>query len=119
MKVSFDHSSNHITSIPSLEDSFEKDVIKTDNTCRQTEIKGLVVKFMECQIKKSFRKTEMLLNILANNFKFLQILAKRGHKVCIHFMKTRVVNFLLKFIEFQIKNRNFILISILTNKVKC
>ena len=91
MKVSFDHSSNHITSIPSLEDSFEKDVIKTDTTCSQTQITGLVVKFMECQIKKSFRKSEMLLNILANNFKFLQILTKRGQGVCVHFMKTRIV----------------------------
>ena len=76
MKVSFDHSSNHITSIPSSEKFLEKDVVKTDDTCRKTEIKDFVVKFMECQIKISFRKTEMLLNTLANNFKFLQILAK-------------------------------------------
>ena len=60
----------------------------------------------------------MLLNILANNFKFLQILVKRGQRVCVHFMKTRVVNFLLKFIEFQRKNQNLILISIPTNKIK-
>ena len=61
----------------------------------------------------------MLLKLPANNFKFLQILAKRGQKVCVRFMKKRVVNFLLKFIKFEIKNHNLILISILTNKIKC
>ena len=63
MKVSFDHSSNHITSIPSLEDSFEKDVIKTDNTCIQTETEGLFVKFMESQIKKMEKQISSVLKL--------------------------------------------------------
>ena len=73
MEVSFDHSPNYKTSIPSLEDSFENDVIKTGNSGRQTEINGLVVKFIECQIKKSFQKLKCYLTYLQtmlNSFKY-------------------------------------------------